>query len=183
MVTPMVTTLPDGTAVRLRFIRPDDKPLLEVGLTRLSADSVHQRFLAPKARFSTSELRYLTELDGRDHVAIVAVLPHDPDTLVGVARFVRDPRHPVEAEAAIVIADHLQGMGLGRTLGRLLADEARARGVRRFTATLLGTNVAAHRLFAAISRRLTAHYGGGLEELVAELVTEEHRIAPRAAAA
>lgn len=176
MDRPLVTTLPDGSAVRLRPIRATDKPLLTDGLAQLSAQSAHQRFLSPKSRFSTAELRYLTEIDGRDHVAIVAVAPHDPDRLVGVARFVRDPQRPEEAEAAIVIGDHLQGMGLGRTMGRLLADEARAGGVRRFTATLLGTNVAAHRLFAAISRRLTAHYSGGLEELVAELVTEEHAV-------
>lgn len=181
---PMVrtTTLPDGTTVRLRFIRAEDKPLLVAGLSRLSADSVHKRFLAPKPRFSSAELRYLTELDGCDHVAIVAVLADDPETLVGVGRFVRDADRPDEAEAAIVIADHLQGQGLGRSLGLLLAEEARARGVRRFTATLLGTNVAAHRLFAAISRRLRAQVSGGIEELVAELVTEEHRIAPVRAA-
>jgi GNAT superfamily N-acetyltransferase len=174
-----ITTLPDGTPIALRFIRPEDKPLLTEGLRRLSPETVHRRFLSPKPRFSSSELRYLTEVDGHDHVAIVALLADAPDTLVGVARFVRNPERPQEAEAAIVIADHLQGMGLGRTLGRRLADEARRRGVRRFTATLLGTNVAAHRLFASISKRLTSDTSRGIEELVAELHTLEHAAVPR----
>ena len=39
----------------------------------------------------------------------------------------------------------------------------------RFTATLLGDDVASHRLFEAISERVSARDGGGLEELVAEL--------------
>jgi acetyltransferase len=174
----MLHALPDGTVVLLRSIDPADKPLLVEGLARLSPRSVHQRFLAPKARFSAAELRYLTEVDGRDHVAIVAVLADEPTGLVGVGRFVRDPERPDEAEAAIAIGDPWQGQGLGRTIGLLLADEARARGVRRFTATLLGTNVAAHRLFAAISRRLRAHYAAGVEELVAELYTDAVPVPP-----
>ncbi len=159
----------DGTRIAFRHIRPDDKGRLSAALGRLSPESRHRRFLVPKPRFSSSELRYLTEIDGFDHVAIVAVSAEDPDTFYGVARFVRLTDDPETAEAAIVVADSLQGRGLGRELGRRLADEARARGVRRFTATLLGTNGASHRLFEAISERVSARYGGGLEELVAEL--------------
>ena len=152
-----------------RHITPDDKGRLSVALARLSPESRRRRFLMPKPRFSSSELRYLTEIDGFDHVAIVAVSAEDPDVFYGVARFVRLREDPETAEAAIVVADALQGQGLGRALGRRLADEARERGVRRFTASLLSDNVAAHRLFAAISSRLETHRDGGIEELVAEL--------------
>ena len=155
--------------ILFRHIRPDDKGRLAEGLARMSPESRRRRFLMPKPRFSSSELRYLTEIDGFDHVAIVAVSAEDPDVFYGVARFVRWQDDPEAAEAAIVVADPLQGMGLGRELGRRLADEARERGVKRFTATLLGENVAAHRLFAAISNRLETRYDGGLEELVAEI--------------
>jgi acetyltransferase len=155
--------------ILFRHIRPDDKGRLAEGLARMSPESRRRRFLMPKPRFSSSELRYLTEIDGFDHVAIVAVSAEDPDVFYGVARFVRWQDDPEAAEAAIVVADPLQGKGLGRELGRRLADEARERGVKRFTATLLGENVAAHRLFAAISNRLEARYDGGLEELVAEI--------------
>ena len=152
-----------------RHIRPDDKGRLAAGLTRLSPESRHKRFLMPKPRFSSSELRYLTEIDGISHVAIVAVSADDPDVFYGVARFVRLREAPDTAEAAIVVADPLQGQGLGRALGRRLADEARERGVRRFTATLLGDNEAAHRLMASISARLEARVDHGLREIVAEL--------------
>jgi RimJ/RimL family protein N-acetyltransferase len=154
---------------RFRHIRPDDKGRLAASLARLSPESRRRRFLMPKPQFSSSELRYLTEIDGFDHVAIVAVSADDPDLFYGVARFVRLREDPTVAEAAIVVADELQGQGLGRELGRRLADEARERGVRRFTATLLGDNLAAHRLFASISDRLEARTGAGVKELVAEL--------------
>ena len=179
----MIHELPDGTPVRLRFIDPSDRALLADGLARLSPQSRHQRFLVPKSSFSDAELSYLTEVDGRDHVAIVAVLEDEPSQLVAVGRFVRDPQRPDEAEVAITVGDPLQGMGLGRTIGIALADIARATGIRRFTASLLGTNVAAHRLFRAISRRVQTQYGGGLADLVIELETREHPVVPAALAA
>ena len=161
--------LPNGDRVFLRHIQPDDKGRLAAGLARLSEQSRHRRFLMPKPRFSSSELRYLTEIDGFDHVAIVALEAEDPDAIVGVARYVRLTEDPQTAEVAIVVADYLQGQGLGREMGRRLADEARRCGVTRFTATLLGENVAAHRLFASISDRLQTETGGGVKELVAHL--------------
>src|SRR3712207_4009923 len=152
-----------------RHIRPDDKGRLAAGLARMSPESRRRRFLMPKPRFSSSELRYLTEIDGFDHVAIVAVSAEDPDVFYGVGRFVRLRDDPETAEVAVVVADPLQGRGLGRELGRRLAEEARERGVKRFTATLLGENVAAHRLLASISGHLDAHSSGAYEEVVADL--------------
>ena len=49
--------------------------MLEQGLHNLSETSVQRRFLSPKPRFSRAELRYLTEVDGRNHVALVAERP------------------------------------------------------------------------------------------------------------
>jgi RimJ/RimL family protein N-acetyltransferase len=155
--------------ILFRHIRPDDKGRLAAGLARLSPESRQKRFLMPKPRFSSSELRYLTEIDGFDHVAIVAVSAEDPDVFYGVARFVRLREDPSTAEAAIVVGDGLQGKGLGRELGRRLADEARERGVERFTASMLSDNKAAQALFRSISERLTEHTASGLREVTAEL--------------
>jgi hypothetical protein len=102
-------------------------------------------------------------------VAIVAVLEEEPSMLIAVARFVRDPQRPDEAEAAFTVCDPLQRLGLGRCLGEALADAARAHGIRRFTATLLGENAAARGLVAAISDRVETRYADGFATLVAEL--------------
>jgi GNAT superfamily N-acetyltransferase len=179
----MLHELPDGTRLRLRFIAPSDKALLARGMRELSPQSRHQRFFVPKVRLSDGELRYFTEIDGRDHVAIVAVFESDPGSFAGVARFVRDPRHPDAAEAAITVCDELQGQGLGSALGLALADVAKALGVQRFTASLLGTNAAAHRVFHAISQRVQTEYSAGIADLVVELETREHPIAPGSLAA
>jgi len=155
--------------VLIRPIRPGDAPLLAAAHASLSPETVRLRYLAPKPRLTAGELRYLTEVDGIDHVAFIALRAEDPSRVAAVARWVRSAQDPAAAEAAVVVADDLQSQGLGRRMGMVLADAARERGIRRFTATMLRENVAAHRLFAAISDRLTTTYEGGVEELVAEL--------------
>jgi acetyltransferase len=161
--------LDDGTVVFLRPIRAQDKAILAAAFARLSPETVRLRFLGPRSRLSTAELRYLTEIDGADHVAIVAVLADQPDTIAGVGRWVRLPSDPEAAEVAIVIGDRWQHQGLGRHMGLALADLALRNGIKRFTASLLSDNVAAHRLFARISQRLRSEHHDGVEELVADL--------------
>jgi RimJ/RimL family protein N-acetyltransferase len=171
--------------ILLRRIRPEDKDALVAGLGRLSERSVYQRFLAPKPRLTSSELRYLSEVDFVDHYALVAVLarhplpsqPADtpgraarsPEVVVGVGRWVRSTESPTDAEIAIVVADDLQGRGVGTQLGRALTEAARARGIERFTASMLPSNQAAHRLFAKISSQLQTVHHQGVDELVAPL--------------
>lgn len=155
----------------LRPIRADDKRMLADGLRRLSPESVQRRFLTPKRSFSRAELRYLTEVDGRDHVALVAEDPADPARrLIAVGRFVRLRDDPEAAEVAITVADDFQGRGLGSILGEHLAHSARNRGIRRFTATMSSQNVPAHRLMAKLTKHLQQqHVGGGVDELVLDL--------------
>ena len=134
----MATTLRDGTAVEIRPIRADDKARLAAGHARLSPETQRRRYLTAKPRLTAGDLRYLTEVDGHDHVALVAVLPQQPDFIVAVGRFVRLAGDPEAAEFAIVVGDELQGLGLGSQLAELLAQRAAAEGVKRFTATTAG---------------------------------------------
>jgi RimJ/RimL family protein N-acetyltransferase len=151
----------------IRPIEPGDKERLVNGLAQLSAESIRKRFLAAKPRFTKSELRYLTEVDGRNHIALVALLD---DELVAVARCVRLPDRPDTAEMAIVVGDPWQGQGLGTALTHALADAAVAAGIRRFAAVMLGDNEAARRLMRTFSRRLEeARVAGGLREVTVEL--------------
>jgi RimJ/RimL family protein N-acetyltransferase len=150
--------LPDGLHITVRPIRPEDKPLLADGIRLQSPETIQRRFLAPKPRFSSSELRYLTEVDGIDHVALIAFEAGKPqdraESVVGVARFVRDRFRPDTAEFAILICDAYQRRGAGRALGGLLVEEARAHGITRFSALTQSDNVPAQRLIAAIGQHL-----------------------------
>jgi GNAT superfamily N-acetyltransferase len=131
--------LRDDSEVLVRPIRPDDKAAIAKAFERLSDDSRYMRFLTAVDELGEAELRYLTEVDHHDHEALIAFDSQTGDG-VGVGRFVRSEGDPASAEAAITVIDDWQGRGLGTALCNLIAERARAEGVRRFTALLLADN-------------------------------------------
>ena len=161
--------LRDGREVLISRITPTDAPLLADAFERLSAESRRLRFLGPKANLSAAELRYLTEIDGHNHEALVAI---DPMTGRGVAigRFVRDRSAPERAEVAITVADEWQGRGLGKVMLSHLVDRARREGVRKFTALVSMNNRAMYALLGRLdgSARVE-HIGNGIAEWEIEL--------------
>jgi fructokinase len=157
--------LADGTAVTLRPIRPDDKAALGQAFARLSAASRYQRFHSHKQTLTEDDLRYLTEVDGKDHFALVATTPsHDlrRDVGIGVARFVRDVNEADLAEAAITVADDQQGKGLGKILLRHLVDAARERDIHRFRAEVLAENAPMVHLLRAAGAQVVRSDGATL---------------------
>lgn len=71
-----------------------------------------------------------------------------------------------------MVGDAVQGQGLGSVLAAHLAKEAARKGIRRFSATMLSDNRAAHRLMAHLSDHLERRRSGsGQDELVARLDT------------
>ncbi len=166
----MAPQLYDGLAITIRPIRPDDKERLAAGHALMSAETQRLRYLMPKPRLTAGELRYLTEVDGEDHVAFVAVADDYPDATLGVGRFIRRTDRPDTAEFAIVIADAFQGIGLGSAIAETLAEAAVERGIRHFSATVLHENRAVRAALRRISRRLAdATWSDGAGELLYEL--------------
>lgn len=147
--------LSPGVDVLIRPIRATDKSLLAEGFERLSPQSRYQRFFAPVAKLSDSDLVYLTEVDHRNHEALVAIDPDEGD-MIGVARYIRiSPRQDREAEVAIVISDDWRGKGLGKALLSRLAIRAREEGVTHFLAVILADNDKATDLFENFAPRKT----------------------------
>jgi acetyltransferase len=129
--------LGDGTSLSLRPIGPDDKPLLEEGMTRLSPTSRRLRFMAPIDTLSRAQLAYLTEIDHRTHLAWGAL---QDDVPVAVARVVRMANDPTAAEIAITVVDDFQRRGVGRLMIELMAELSRHVGVERFVFEALPEN-------------------------------------------
>ncbi|MCC6644083.1 MAG: GNAT family N-acetyltransferase [Polyangiaceae bacterium] len=135
--------LADGTRVTLRLLQPSDAEDLRRGFRALSPRSRYRRFLSEAAELTDEQVRYLTETDGVNHVAIVATtesLDLKSELGLGVARFVRLRDAPEVAEAAVTVVDEAQGRGIGRLLLALLARAARERGVRTLRAEVLAAN-------------------------------------------
>jgi GNAT superfamily N-acetyltransferase len=164
----MLLTLLDGTTVFVRPIAPEDKPLLVDGLRRLSPETAFRRFLTPKVRFTDAELAYLTEVDGHDHIAYVAVDALQPACLIAVARVVRVA--PDTADMAIVVGDDWQGLGLGRRLAKLVTERAAAEGITRIAGTMLADNRLALRILKGVSPDFVSDdLSHGVREIVTRL--------------
>lgn len=129
--------------VRFRSIKPADKVKVAAGFERLSAESRYRRFFASKNTLSPAELRFFTEPDGVNHIAIGAVAIDARGREgegVGIGHLVRLPDEPEVAELALAVADPWQGQGFGRMLLARLIAAARERGIRRIRAHLLVEN-------------------------------------------
>src|SRR5262249_29395165 len=135
--------LPPGTW--MRPIAPADKDLLQAGGAALSPEAAYGRFLTGKSSLTPAELRYLTEIDGVNHIALV-VTDANGD-FIAVGRIVRDEDRPDTAELAVVVGDAWQRRGIGRTLTRELTLRS---GVDRVSGTMLATNRAALALMRGI---------------------------------
>jgi RimJ/RimL family protein N-acetyltransferase len=166
--------LRDGSAAEVRPVTPDDRRLLRDGFERLSPESRYRRFFTPVSRLSERQLDYLTDVDHRDHEALVAVDPASGDA-VAVARYVRT--RPGVAEPAIVVADDWQGRGLASQLLDLLADRAREEGVECFVAPVLAENRAAIGLFERLGGATVRHDGIEVEVTI-PLAPEEEGATP-----
>ena len=145
-------TLKDGRQVAIRPIGPHDHERLRASHARLSPESRYRRFLTTKPELSSADARYLVEIDGSDHHALVATLPEAPgEPIVAVARYIRLPDDPAAAEYAVVVGDDYQRQGLASELMTRLAHAGAARGIKRFRATMLADNLAIHRVSAKLA--------------------------------
>lgn len=114
-------------AVLIRPVLPSDKSYYEPGLREYSSQALYRRFLSVRTRFSESELRYITEVDWVNHVALVGVCRSRG---VADARWIRLSHRLDAAEIGVFVGDPFQRFGLGRLLLNLLVEAALERGIR-----------------------------------------------------
>jgi RimJ/RimL family protein N-acetyltransferase len=127
--------LRDGTTVRLRPLIPADREALHRFLDQLSPESIYFRFFNPRpAREAIDGL--LAGIAG----ATFAFVAEVGGAIVALAQYSRLDREPTAAEAAFLVADSMQGRGIGTRLLEHLADHARENGIARFHAWVMGGN-------------------------------------------
>ncbi|PAP76166.1 GNAT family N-acetyltransferase [Rubrivirga marina] len=168
MSTPPVLrlTLRDGRPVVLRPVVAADKDRLAAGFDELSADSRRLRFLGSVSTLSDAHLRYLTEVDGHDHVAWGALDLQAPDAPgFGVGRFIRLKEAPSIAEFSLTVLDTAQGHGVGQLLLAVLAVVAPSVGVQ----TLRGVVGRENERMTYWLHRLGATSSGSDQDLVMDL--------------
>lgn len=151
--------LRDGSAIRIRAIRPDDKARLLEHFAGLSAKARYFRFFGYKRDLTDHDLAHFTELDFTQHVGIAATLyENGRERFIGVARYIRKEA-PSRAEIALAVLDQFQGAGIGPLLIRHLAHIAHENEITQFEADVRGDN---SRMLAVLtkSRCIISHVTG-----------------------
>lgn len=132
-------TLNDGRAVPIRPIRPEDAPALQAMVARSAPEDIRMRFLHPMREMPVQLAARLSQIDYDREMAFVALNPHQPDAVVGVARLSEDPDRK-RAEYAVIVQTDWKGQGLGYLLMRRLIDHARDRGLETIYGEVLSEN-------------------------------------------
>ncbi len=164
-----VVRLTHGTEAAIRPIRPDDGPRLSAAYDRLSPEARYRRFLGAKPQLKAAEVEYLVNVDGANHIALIATLVDHPERIIGVARCVRLQEDPRAAEFAVVIGDPWQREGLASELLTRLVQAAAVQGIDRLRATMLADNEPAHRLMRRLGHPQTLCRRGTINEVEVDL--------------
>lgn len=146
--TPLAATLAlprhhrlDGVDIVLRPMAAEDAPMEADFVRRLSELSRYKRFMGTVRELPEAKLRYLTDVDGVHHVALVATTLRDGGELqLGVARYVVEPSGTA-CEFAVAVDDAWQGSGLAGILMHALIDIARQHGLAIMAGSVLAANL------------------------------------------
>lgn len=150
----------------IRDISPDDKDALVRMHAQLSDETRYRRYHSAKGDLTKGDLRYLTEIDGHRHIAVVAEDPAKPGELLGVARAVALDPEGREAELAIVVRDDVQTGGVGAVLVDALRTRVRREGVVDLVAEVQADNHRALRFFQGQGARQRKAGWSGVYSLI-----------------
>lgn len=168
MSSPGILAMRDGTCAPVREIRPTDAAALQRLVARSSDRSVHLRFFGPLKRLSDKQARRFAEVDGRDRFALVALDPEDPEEIVGVVRYEREPGTDA-AEYAALVEDRFQDRGLGIGLTRYLIEAARENGLKRLYALVMRENTGMLHLLRSLDLPERKRWEDGAEHVEVDL--------------
>jgi acetate---CoA ligase (ADP-forming) len=139
--------LRDGTTLRLRPPTAADSGALVTFFAGLSAESLYLRFNGVP-RVDEKLVDPVLDPDWHERGALVGTLADDgEERIVALANYARW-RDPTLAESAFVVADELQGRGIGTRLLEQLASRAAAAGIERFVAEVAARN---HRMLGVFT--------------------------------
>ena len=154
--------LRDGGTLRLRPPAHADAEALHEFFTRLSPESMYQRFHGA-VRMTPQLVASVLDPDWDDLGSLIGTLGDD-GRIVALAQYVR-LRDPTSAEVAFAVSDELQGRGIAARLLEQLAAEAAAHGIESFVAQVLAGNRPMLRVFEDAGFDVTRSLAAGEVEL------------------
>lgn len=153
----ILVELDNGITVRIRPIRPSDRPALLAAYERFSEESRYFRFFSPKPVLSDTMATALTTFDHTRQLAWAVFDPARPSEVgddsglvVASARLFIDASDPTVAEATLAVVDEYQRRGIGRFLMELLVSTAAQHDIATIHFDVLHENVAMRALLEKV---------------------------------
>lgn len=170
---PTDVILRDGSTVRLRPPRADEVASVVEFLRNLSPESYTQRFHG-RASIDASLLEGMADCDWLEQGALIATRAGAAgEEVVALGSYDR-LRQRDRAEVSFVVADHLQGWGLGTQVFNQLVARASAVGIRSFVALVKGDNMKALEMLTLSGFSLHRELDMGIVEMEISLAPTEH---------
>jgi GNAT superfamily N-acetyltransferase len=154
--------------VPFRPVGPKDASALQRFLGRCSERTIYLRFFGSLGEVSDQKAQYLASVDGTDHFGLVALDPDDPDEIIAMVRYDREPDQE-RAEYAAIVEDGWQDHGIGMALTRRLIAAAQDNGVRYFYAMVIGKNTRMLELLRRLDLPEEERKEGGIKHVDVEL--------------
>ncbi|SLM64311.1 MULTISPECIES: bifunctional acetate--CoA ligase family protein/GNAT family N-acetyltransferase [Dickeya] len=133
--------LKDETTCLFRPILPEDEPLLERFISKVTREDLYYRYFSEINEFTHDDLANMTQIDYDREMAFIALRPdvNGNNEIIGVTRAIADPDN-ISAEFAVLVRSDLKGLGLGRKLLAKLIDYARTHGLNRLNGITMPHN-------------------------------------------
>jgi len=141
-----------GTEVTIRPIRPSDEPMMIAFHGKLSDRTVYLRYFSTLTLPRRTAHERLAVICGCDYASEMVLVVEGKDAQTGAPCILAVGRlnkigSGEEAEAALLVADPYQGLGLGTELLRRLLVFARDEKIRRVVGEMLRDNLAVQGIF------------------------------------
>ena len=168
--------LRDGTTLRLRAPHAGDADAVTTFLERLSPRSRYLRFHGGGTAVGRVA-ETVVDPDWHERGALVGTLLEEgEERVVALGTYVR-LRDRRAAESSFVVADELQGRGIGTRLLEALAEAAALHGVESFLAEVLPDNASMLRVFEGAGFRAERRLESGVIEVRFPIAsTEDYRL-------
>lgn len=136
--------------IRLRPLRHGETEPVDTVFDGMSSNSRHLRFHGPRPRMTAAMRRMLTDVDGRQHVALVAEVVEGGDvTPIGLGHLIAIDE--TIGEVAFSVVDAWHGHAIGRRLLTALRHRAVDLGYARVRAyVMVGNHAASHLLWSVL---------------------------------
>lgn len=136
-----------GLRIKIRPVRISDEPLLKEFFYSLTDETVYLRFASARKDMPHDRLQGFTAIDYGKQMILLALLEDAKrKELIGIGQYnINEDTHM--GEAAFVVRDDCQHMGVGRELLRQIIYAGKRKGLAGLTAEVLSDNEPMKKLF------------------------------------